>query len=223
MNTPHAVLGHSIAEPDPLVAAALRRAKLPGAVATVTTDYPAGAGLGGSSACGVALAGALAALRGEELSLDALASRSRETEVDELKRRGRFPGPLRRGIRRRTPARRSATASASESLMLPPRCADDLARRGVLLYSGESRLSGNIIDAVRDAYERNDPKTCSALARMKVLAGEMAAALRAGDLDCARPARRRALGAPARAASVHHDAAHRSDRGRGCRALARSA
>ena len=34
---------------DPLTAAALRRSGIPGAVAHVTADFPAGAGLGGSS------------------------------------------------------------------------------------------------------------------------------------------------------------------------------
>src|SRR5215207_10988899 len=55
--------------PDPLISAALRRSRLARAVATIATDFPSGAGLGGSSACGVALAGALAALSGEPLEL----------------------------------------------------------------------------------------------------------------------------------------------------------
>jgi D-glycero-alpha-D-manno-heptose-7-phosphate kinase len=53
----------------------------------------------------------------------------------------------------------------------------------VLLYTGESRLSGSTITAVRDAYEAGDARTISSLARMKELAGEMAAALRAGDIE----------------------------------------
>jgi D-glycero-alpha-D-manno-heptose-7-phosphate kinase len=168
--------------PDALVDAALRRARLPDAMASVTSDYPAGAGLGGSSACGVALAGALAALRDEELSLDALASRSRETEVDELRVVGGFQDHYAAAFGGALLLTFSDCVGV-ESLILPGGFADDLARRGVLLYTGESRLSGNTVGAVRDAYERGDAQTCASLARMKTLAGQMAAALRRGDLD----------------------------------------
>jgi D-glycero-alpha-D-manno-heptose-7-phosphate kinase len=39
------------------------------------------------------------------------------------------------------------------------------------------------IDAVLDAYRAREPRVCGALARMKSLARDMAAALRAGDVD----------------------------------------
>ena len=81
-------VGVSVGSQDELTAAALRRARIPGSVASVVSDYPASAGLGGSSACGVALAGALAMLRGEALSQGELAALSRATEVEEL----RVPG-----------------------------------------------------------------------------------------------------------------------------------
>jgi galactokinase/mevalonate kinase-like predicted kinase len=68
---------------DPLTAAALERAEIAGAVASVSADFPAGAGLGGSSACGVALAGALAVLKGVALAPNELAALSRATEVED--------------------------------------------------------------------------------------------------------------------------------------------
>jgi D-glycero-alpha-D-manno-heptose-7-phosphate kinase len=167
---------------DELARAALRRSRIPGAVASLTTDYPAGAGLGGSSACGVALAGALAALDGEELELWELAARSRATEVDGLG----VPG----GYQDHYAAAYGGALLLSfagcvgiESLELPDGVAERLARRGVLVYTGQSRLSGDIIVSVRDAYVRRDASVCAALARMRALAGEMAAALRSGDLD----------------------------------------
>jgi D-glycero-alpha-D-manno-heptose-7-phosphate kinase len=172
----------AVASPDGLVAAALRRSTMPGAVATIATDYPAGAGLGGSSACGVALAGALAALGKEELTLDALATRSRATEVDELGVVGGFQDHYAAAFGGALLLSFSDCVGV-EALLLPHGCADALARRGVLLYTGESRLSGNTVGAVRDAYERGDVQTCESLARMKALALEMAAALRAGDID----------------------------------------
>src|SRR2546430_13812347 len=55
-----------------------------GVEARLASDYPLGAGLGGASAAGVALAGALAALGGSPLEPHALATFSRETEVEEL-------------------------------------------------------------------------------------------------------------------------------------------
>jgi D-glycero-alpha-D-manno-heptose-7-phosphate kinase len=184
---------------DALTAAALRRANLPGTVASVVSDYPAGAGLGGSSACGVALAGALAMLRGEALSQGELAARSRATEAEEL----RIPG----GYQDHYAAAyggalllRFTDCVGVEPLALPDATAEQFARRGVLLYTGESRLSGETVAAVRDAYVAGDPRTTAALARMKTLAIEMADVLRAGDLD--------GLGALLREHWVHQRALH---------------
>ena len=167
---------------DSLTAAALRRAAIPGAVAHVTADFPAGAGLGGSSACGVALAGALAMLRDAALPPNELAALSRATEVDDLGVVGgyqdhyaaAFGGALLLGF---------GECASVEALTLPGTSAADLVRRGILLYTGESRLSGSTVAAVRDAYLDSEPRTIVALARMKALAGEMASAMRAGDVD----------------------------------------
>jgi D-glycero-alpha-D-manno-heptose-7-phosphate kinase len=167
---------------DPLTAAALKRAEISGAVASVSADFPAGAGLGGSSACGVALAGALAILKGDPLAPTELAALSRTTEVEELGIVGGYQdhyaaahgGALLLGF---------AECVSVEPLTMPGTSADDLVRRSVLLFTGESRLSGSTVSAVRDAYVAGDARTVAALARIKTLAGEMAAALRAGDID----------------------------------------
>ena len=167
---------------DPLTAAALRRSGIPGAVAHVTADFPAGAGLGGSSACGVALAGALALLRDVHLEPSELAALSRATEVEDLGVVGGYQdhyaaaygGMLLLGF---------AECVSVELLSPPGQSADDLVRRSVLLYTGESRLSGSTIEAVRDAYLAGNSRTVAALARIKALAGEMAGAVRVGDID----------------------------------------
>jgi D-glycero-alpha-D-manno-heptose-7-phosphate kinase len=70
-----------------------------------------------------------------------------------------------------------------ERLALSDRASQDLARRGVLVYSGESRISARTITTVVDACRAHDPRVCGTLAHMKALARQMAAALRAGDLD----------------------------------------
>ena len=167
---------------DPLTAAALRRSGLRGAVARVTSDGPPGSGLGGSSACGVALAGALAVLRGAPLAPNELAALSRATEVEDLGIAGGYQdhyaaaygGALLLGF---------SDCASVELLHLPGTSADDLVRRSVLLFTGESRLSSGTIAAVRDAYIAGEPRTVAALARIRTLASEMAAALRAGDID----------------------------------------
>lgn len=167
---------------DPLVRAALRSSGLAGVSASVASDFPIAAGLGGSSAAGVALAGALAALRGEPLEPAALAERSRRTEVEELGVAGGFQDHY-------------AAAFGGALLLTYERCVgvellavadatcDALARRGILLYTGVSRISASTITAVADAYRARDPHVCAALARMKTLAVEMAASVRAGDID----------------------------------------
>jgi len=70
-----------------------------------------------------------------------------------------------------------------EPLALSAATTERFVRRGVVIYTGESRISGEIVAAVRDAYVDGDPRTTAALARMKTLAIDMADVLRAGDLD----------------------------------------
>lgn len=166
----------------PLIDAALRRAGLAGASASIRSDFPVGAGLGGSAAAGVALAGALASLAGDSIEPSALAERSRATEVEELGVAGGFQDHY-----------ASAYGGALlltcedrvgvEQLALTPGVCDALARRALLVFTGESRISSITIDAVLNAYRARDARVCHALARMKHLAREMASALQAGDLD----------------------------------------
>jgi D-glycero-alpha-D-manno-heptose-7-phosphate kinase len=174
--------GTRTGDPDALVSAALRRSGMPGAVASIATDFPSGAGLGGSSACGVALAGALAELSGESLELGALAARSRSTEVEELHVVGGFQDHYAAAFGGALLLTFSDCVGV-EPLALSEVGAAALARRGVLLYTGESRLSGNTVAAVLDAYVRGESRTCDSLARMKALAIQMAAAIRRDDLD----------------------------------------
>jgi D-glycero-alpha-D-manno-heptose-7-phosphate kinase len=176
------VAGASARSDDPLTAAALRRANLAGSVASVVADYPAGAGLGGSSACGVALAGALAMLRGEALSQGEIAARSRETEVEELGVPGGYQDHYTAAYGGALLLRFTDCVGV-EPLTLPGSTAERFVRRGILFYTGESRLSGDTIAAVCDAYVAGNSRTTAALARMKALAIEMADAMRGGDLD----------------------------------------
>lgn len=69
---------------SPLIRAALKRAGLTGVHASIQSDFPVSAGLGGSSAASAALLGAIAAWRGEPWERRAIAEAGRRIEVEEL-------------------------------------------------------------------------------------------------------------------------------------------
>ena len=167
---------------DALVRAALRASPVPHASASVASDFPLGAGLGGSSAAGVALAGALAALAGSPLDAAALAERSRRTEVEELGVAGGFQDHY-------AAAYGGALLLTSDSdvhvqrIPLSSARADALARRIILVYTGQSRISARTIAAVADGCREKNPRVCHALDECKRLAHLMADALRRGDID----------------------------------------
>jgi D-glycero-alpha-D-manno-heptose-7-phosphate kinase len=171
-------------EGAPLVAAAVRRAGLHGVQVTLRSDFPIGAGLGGSSAAGVALQGALAAWREESADLDlaAIAEASRDVEVLDLGVPGgrqdhyaaAFGGALGLWFTNRVDVRRIGLAERTRA---------ELEARMLLVYSGQSRISGDTITAVIDAYRARNARVVNALARMKGLAREMIDALASADVD----------------------------------------
>jgi D-glycero-alpha-D-manno-heptose-7-phosphate kinase len=167
---------------EPLVRAALRRAGLTGHGVTLSNEFPKGAGLGGSSAASAAIQGAIRTLRGEPLDRALIAEEGRRIEVEEL------------GVAGGRQDHYAATHGGALALTfdsgvsvrrlnIPQAAASGLVRRSVLVYTGESRISGDTINAVLGAYERKDPRVTGALSRMKALAREMAAALETGDID----------------------------------------
>lgn len=167
----------------PLVEAAVRRAGVTGADVALYNDFPVGAGLGGSSAAGVALADALSRCNGQVLDPAALAERSRATEVEELGVAGgrqdhyasAFGGALALSF--------SDRGTDVRQIALTRQARDEIERRCLVVYTGESRISGDTITAVTSAYERRDRKVLFALQRMKSLAEGMACALEKGDID----------------------------------------
>ena len=167
---------------DALVLAALRHSPLRDVEATLVSDFPVGAGLGGSSAAGVALAGALATLAGQPLDPHDLAMLSRETEVREVGVPGGYQDHFAAAYGGALLLSFGA-AIGVEQIPLSHDTASSLARRGILVYTGESRISGSTITAVVNAYASGEARVVRALARMKALAHEMATALRAGDVS----------------------------------------
>lgn len=180
--TLHAAAEHTGDAPEPLVQAALQAAQLSGVHATLHSDFPTAAGLGGSSAVGVALAAAVAQWQGRTPSLSEIAEWSRAREVDELGIAGgrqdhyvaAYGGAL-------------GLAFGDGVTVSPIPLSDDthaaLEARCLVYYTGESRLSGDTITAVLDDYRSSVPAVVFALDRMSSLARLMATSLAVGDLD----------------------------------------
>lgn len=174
--------GKSSSPDNALAMAATRRANMPGVSVDVVAEFPLGAGLGGSSAAGVAVLGALAAWRGEPIELAALAEESRRLEVEDLGIAGgrqdhyaaAMGGALGLWFGGGVRARRiPLDASTLESLN----------RRCIVVYTGQSRISSNTISAVMGAYRAREPRVLGALDRLRDLAGDMVTALESRDVD----------------------------------------
>lgn len=166
----------------PLIGAVLRRSGLADVELTLRNHYPLFAGLGGSSAASAALLGALASWRGEEWDRAAIAEEGRRIEVGDLGVAGgrqdhyaaTFGGAL---------ALTFTNVVAVKRLSLTDSARAAFERRSLLVYTGESRVSGRNIVEVLDAYRAREQRVLVALERMKELAREMAVALESGDID----------------------------------------
>ena len=174
----------SVARPGDaaLLQAAATRYQVRGAHLSLTSDYPVGSGLGGSSAAGVASIAAIFRWLGETRSREEIAEASRELEIRELGiaggRQDHYAAALGGALGIRFGNRISATPIA-----LAAGVAAELPRRCVVMYTGESRISGNTITAVLGAYRSGKPAVRTALKRMRELAEQMSRALGRGDFD----------------------------------------
>jgi len=176
--------GADSTDPDPLVRAALARGGIANVTVTIDSDFPVGAGLGGSSAASAALLGAIASWKGEGVPVDrcAIAELGRQIEVEELGIPGgrqdhyaaTHGGALALTFGATTSVKRIAMSEATRR---------DFVERSLLLYTGQSRISGDTITAVLGAYEAGDPRVVGSLRRMRELAQLMADALSSGNLD----------------------------------------
>ncbi len=167
---------------DPLISAAWRVAGSPDVDVHLSSRFPVGSGLGGSSAAGVALAAAFATWQRHSLTPQELAERSRHTETEMLGVPGgcqdhyaaAFGGALLLDCRHTT----SVTQVPLTDALIR-----EFEQRVIVAYTGESRMSSRTITAVLDAYRAGESTTCRALREMATLAPRMAGALRAGALD----------------------------------------
>lgn len=175
----HAPTGSDLA----IVDAAARRFKMPDARISVESDFPIGAGLGGSSAVGVATLAALSAARGETMQPSKLAELSRDIEVSDLGiaggRQDHYAAAHGGGLGLRFSGGRVDVRNIS--LGIKTRL--ELERRCFIVYTGKSRMSGDTIAAVLEGYQKREPHVLLALQRMRETAEQMADALAAGNIN----------------------------------------
>ena len=155
---------------------------------TVRTDAPPGSGTGSSAAVGVALAGAISAALGEPLAAHEAALRAIRAERAYLKVAG--------GTQDQYAAAHGGVSFMSfhdpvahvSALPLSPGTVAELEQRLVLVYTGVSRVSGDIVSNVMAAYEAGAPRTVDALRTLRRLAGDVKHALLGGNVDALGPA-----------------------------------
>lgn len=169
-------------EDIPIVRAALQRSGTSDVAVSLVNDFPVGAGLGGSSAASAAVLGALAEWRGESWSPIEVAEEGRRIEVEELGiaggRQDHYAATHGGAL-----ALTFTNSVAVRRIPLSAKTKEELIARTTLVYTGQSRVSGDTISAVLGAYEAGDPRVLHALRRMREIAVDMAAALERSELD----------------------------------------
>lgn len=181
------VTASSSAGDQSIALAAARRFHLSGAHIDVQSDFPAGAGLGGSSAVGVAIVAALSAVSDGSRESDEdrtwLAELSRAIEIGDLGVPGGRQDHYAAAYGGALGLRFSRGRVDVRAIPLSDMTRAELERRCVVIYTGQSRISGETIEAVLGAYARGEPRVLGALKGMRETAEHMADALAAGDID----------------------------------------
>lgn len=163
--------------------AATRRFGAHDVTVSVRSDFPIGAGLGGSSAAGVATVAALAAACGETMTPTAIAELSREIEIGDLGIPGGRQDHYAAAYGGALGLRFSANHVDVQPIALTAQMRAEIEERCIIVYTGQSRISGETINAVLGAYRRGVPRVLNALQHMRANAEQIAVALGVGDLD----------------------------------------
>jgi len=149
----------------------------------VRSEAPPGSGMGSSASAGVALIGLLDAFRGQKRDLSEIAELAHLLETEELGIAGGKQDQYAAAygglnfLEFEDPVVRVRPLHPSDGVL------NELEKHLVLCYTGRSRVSGDIISTVMEAYRRGEPGTVRALHRLKAIAVEMRDALLAGDLE----------------------------------------
>lgn len=166
-----------------LAKAAIRQMNLQGGLEIITrSNAPAGSGLGTSASMGVALIGALSAFNKIPLLPYELAEQASLIERQELGILGGKQDHYASALGGINFMEFAGEEVKTSRLQLPRGILYELEKSLVLCYTGKSRLSGDIHQKVREAYENKEPKTRQALKNLRTIAFEMKNALLNSDL-----------------------------------------
>lgn len=149
----------------------------------VRCDAPPGSGTGSSSSISVALIGLLNCIQKVKLSPHEVAKLARKLEVHELFIAGGKQDYYAAALGGINFLEFEDPAVSNSRLSVPLPVRHDLEKQLILCYTGQSRLSGDIIKIVMGAYERGEKKTVNALRSLKRIAYDMKDALISGDLE----------------------------------------
>jgi len=166
-----------------IASAAARRFQIDDVHIQLDCDFPIGAGLGGSSAAGVATVAALASVGGRAMSLDEIAELSRSIEIGDLGIPGGRQDHYAAAFGGALALRFSSENTEVTRIPLDSEFRAEIERRCLIIYTGKSRISGETINAVLGAYAAREPRVLRALERMRETAEDMVNALRQRDLD----------------------------------------
>lgn len=171
-----------------LIKAALKRLRVRrGLELRTQSDAPPGSGLGTSASMGVALLGAISTLRGERRTAHEIAALATELEIEELGIAGGKQDQLAAALGGINFMQFSADPPTAHTIHMSPGVNNEIEQRLVLCYSGQSRLSGDIIQRVQHAYVSGEAATCNALRTMRRVAVEMRDALLRGEVEAIGP------------------------------------
>ncbi len=166
-----------------LLKAAVRRSKFAGGIRIITrSEAPPGSGTGSSASMGVALVGLLNHLQDGEMSPHDIAALANRLEIEELKVPGGKQDQYAAAcggisfMEFRDDRVTVETLSPSVDFVL------DLEKHLTLVYTGQSRLSGNIIQQVMGPYGEGDTGISEALHNIRQCALEMRRAFLNEDL-----------------------------------------
>lgn len=148
----------------------------------VRCDAPPGSGTGSSASIGVALIGLLNLLQDNRLSAYEVARLANLLETEELHIAGGKQDQYAAAIGGFNYMEFKDPSVNVSPLHLDTSAVVELEKHLVLCYTGKSRLSGNLITRVQEAYQAGRPSTVGALERMRDVAVEMKSALLKGQI-----------------------------------------
>ncbi len=168
---------------DPFIHAACRRLEVKNVLVELTSDAPLGSGLGGSGAVGVALVGALAAHAGKHFSRRDIAELAHDIEVRDLGIIGGKQDQYAAAFGGFLALTFLGDTVEIEQLALDEHRVRELQARSVVVYTGQSRVSGDIHARVQEAFRARNPDTWNALKTIRRVAREFCHELENGSLD----------------------------------------